>query len=218
MSCTTQIWCLTSAEILEHAVGIISALATVFIAWVAWISKNSLKASADQYRFKREMDHAERILIATYNAKKALLGIKSCFEIMGNLSSQFPETSSTIISDDPIDPKGTTIDGKILIERVNSEEIHSSELIECIPIALSISDNEIHKSLEELSEYFQNVMFVARYLTKYEQGDEGTKQIRLIFNRLFGENNDDLKESGGRIDSIVETIESRCLKILHRSR
>lgn len=218
MSCTVQFWCLTPTEILEHAAGIISALAAVFIAWVAWNGKNSLKASADQYRFKREMDHAERILIATYNAKKALLGIKSCFEIMANLSHQFPETSSKVISDDPIDPKGTTIDGRVLIEKVNSEEIHNNELIECIPIALSISEKDVHDSLQELSEYFQGVMFAARYLTRYEQGEKGTEQIRSIFNKLFGEDNDDTKKGGGRIESIVETIQSRCLRILQRNK
>lgn len=218
MSYTTQIWDLTSTEVLEHATGIISALAAVIIAWAAWKGKNSLKLSADQQRFKREMDHAERILIATYNAKKALLGIKNCFEIMDHLSSQFSETRSTAASDVSFDQKGATIDDKVLIDRVNSEEKHNNELIECIPIALSISEKDVHDSLEELSEYFQSVMFAARYLTRYEQGDEGTKEIRLIFNRLFGEKNDDMTKGGGRIESIVETVQSRCLKILHRNR
>lgn len=218
MLCTEQIWCLEPTEVLEHTFGFISALSAAVIALAAWIGKNSLKMSADQQRFKREMDHAERILITTYNAKKALFGIKNTFEIMNQFSSQYPHAKSAVISDDSMDPSGTTIDGKVLIEKVNSEEKHNNALIECIPIALSISEKEVHDSLEELSEYFQSVIFVARYLTKFEKGYEGTEPIRKVFDRLFGENSGDMQKGRSCIDSIVERIESRCLKILHRNR
>ena len=218
MSCAAQIWCLAPTEILEHTFGLISALSAAVIAWAAWKGKNSLKASADQQRFKREMDHAERILIATYNARKALFSIKNCFEIIVKLRAEVSELSSPKIPDDPLDITHASVDKDILLDRVNGEEMHNNELIECIPIALSISERDVYESLQELSKHFYDVIAAVRYLTKFEKGDEGTKEIRLLFDRLFGEEDEKSNRSGGRIDTIVKTIESRCLKILHRDR
>lgn len=218
MSCTTQIWCLAPTEILEHTFGIISALSAAVIALAAWIGKNSLKTSADQQRFKREMDHAERILIATYNARKALLGINNCFDIIVNLRSEVSGSGSLAMSDDPSDPMGTSVEIKILLERVKDEEIHNNNVIECIPIALSISERDVHDALGELSTHFFHVIAAARYFTKFEKGDKGTEKIRFLFDKLFGEKDENSNRSGGRVDIIVETIESRCLKILHRDK
>lgn len=210
MSC---FWCISLDDVVGHLISGVAAFAAIAVAIAAWKGKDSLESWANQQRFRREMEHAERILIAVYKLRDELNNIYGLFRILDKMSTQLTLQNSLIMEEDLDNLNNSnTIQGQVFNQRIDEAEEIKNSVYECIPISLSIFEKDVQIALKEMVEFFSEISVIAKYNTDFGN-DEGKKMLREVLHRILGEKG----KNNGSIDNQVNLIRSSCTKILQRS-
>lgn len=210
MSC---FWCTSLDDIVGHLLGGVAAFSAVAVAFAAWKGKDSLESWANQQRFRREMEHAERILITVYKLRGELENIYGLFRILDKMDAgiTWPRSSITEKNPDNLN-SNNTIQGQILNQRIDEAEEIKNSVYECIPISLSIFETDVQIALRDMVEFFSEISVVAKYNTDF-RSEDGKKMLREVLHRILGEKG----KNNGAIESQIDLIRNSCTKILQRS-
>ena len=165
---------------------------------------------------ERRRDQAERILTATYKARRALKFVRSPMMWAHELSA-----AEKKLKEDAEQWKLQTVERQRRLvtaqgyfNRLNKTVEERQELTECLPMARALFDGQLEKALEELSHQFWIVeVDVDSYIDDEGQDAEFSRKIRRGMYDVTPADGQ-INEVSERIATSVEVIEGNCLPAL----
>lgn len=184
------------------------ALAVLIAAGVARISINQFRS---QKITERLIEHAERILTATYKAHYALDHVRGAMLWAGELqTAEKMLREADAITGEKDDRDKRLISAQVYIDRLNRISEDRNLLVEVMPISRALWGKELEEEVQKLHRQF---WLVECYATELIDTDDPDRRFALR-KRLAGtcaKNDDDISIEVRRITA---AIEEKCLPIL----
>lgn len=187
---------------------IVGAIAVLVAAAVARISINQFRA---QKITERLVEHAERILTATYKAHYALDHIRGRLLWAGELEAaekKLREADAITGKTDERDKR--MISAQVYIDRLDRMNDDKALLVDVMPTARALWGKELEAEIQKLHHQF---WLIECYATELVDTDDRDSQV--VLRRLLGgtcaKDDDELSVEVRRVTS---AIEERCLPVL----
>ena len=165
---------------------------------------------------ERKLDHAERILIATYKAREALSYVRGIM-MWGHeleVAERKLKEDARQWAQQPEHRQKRLVTAQAYYNRLSKTKPDREELFNCLPMAGALFDAQLQNALSELHKQFWLVeLDVDAYIDDNELDVEFSKKIRRGMYDVSpreGEQND----ISTAIVKAVDTIETYCLPVL----
>ncbi|MDR2874671.1 MAG: hypothetical protein LBV44_01910 [Methylobacillus sp.] len=159
---------------------------------------------------EKKMNHAERILAATYNGEQALKGVRNMFISIFEQDTARKELKK---QDDLIQPKEQLVTAYVFYGRLDSTKGEREALIQCLPMAQALFSSELEQAIKSLIEQFWEVGNAAGFYATSGDGidDEVTREAKRKMYEGISPNKNEVTDA---IKSAVKTIKNICLPVL----
>lgn len=204
-------WAATGA-MLQGEGTIIGAIAVIV---AAVIGGTSFKSWRRQQVTGRKLAQAERILEATYKARRALSYVRS--PMMWGNELKVAEDALKDNEDWQMQAEAKQkriITTQAYFNRLNNTRDEQNALDQCLPMARALFGEELEKAIESLRHQFWIVQVDAESYMDDEGGDQDfTRKIRRGMYAIEP-HDDELNEVTEKIEAAIATIEATCLPVL----
>ncbi len=192
----------------------IGALAGAFaVGFAAWLASNSFENWRKQKLSERRMDQAERVLTATYKARRALGLVRNpmlwAHEL--NAAQEYLEKQDNWGSVDD-GRKDRLISAQARYDRLNSVSDERKAIDECLPMARALFGERVEMALETLNRQF-HLINVAIDANTWE-GNDPEFQRSLREDLSSSSSSDRPNKMNTCIEEQVNAIEEICLPVL----
>lgn len=213
MTCTTNIDWATTGVMLQGIGTVIGAISVIVAAIIGSRTFGSWKR---QTLSGRHIDQAERILTATYNARRGLSHLRSpvtlphelyAAELQLKENGQWDKTF-------PESERRNLAMAHALYNRLNSTRDYQRALQECQPMARAFFGERLEKAIEKLNHQYWTVKV---YIDAYQIDKSGadTEFRRKVESAIWeGYPPDEVNEVDQIIASQVNLIEEICVPVL----
>lgn len=211
-ACASTIdWAATGA-MLQGEGTIIGALAVLI---AAWFGKTTFEAWRKQQVAARKLFQAERILEATYKARRALKYVRGVMLWAHELSVAEETLKADPQWDLQLEAKQKRlITAQAFYNRLNRTREEREALDQCLPMARALFGEELEKTIESLSHQFWIVQVdVDSYIDDDGSDQNFSKKIRYGMYEI-GPPQGEVNEVTEKIEAAVATIEATCLPVL----
>jgi hypothetical protein len=212
-TCTTAIdWAATGAMLSGEGT-IIGAVAVIV---AAVIGGTTFKSWRRQQVAERKLFQAERILEATYKARRALSGVRHAF-----MWGHEREAAEESLKADPrwnqhVEAKQKRmVTAQAYFNRLNRSREEQDALDQCLPMARALFGEELEKAIEKLNHQFWIVRVdVESYIDDNGADPEFSAKIRRGMYEIKPPEGEPANEVSQAIEAAVGTIEATCLPVL----
>lgn len=211
MSCPTLFSCFSLPELLKSVNDGASALAAIFVIVGMLAGRKAVRVWEERKKIERKMNHAERIMIAVYNARSALTRIRNPFSNAYEQNIAIQNLKEVFGKEDNKDFGAGQISGMTCINRWDSEKEFYDEIYDCIPIARAFFERDLYFALNDIVKLFNNVRFAAGSLVEQINDDAYYQDLR---ERIYGISFKDEANTDKGIDEQIAIVESILLPIL----
>lgn len=194
-------------EILGATNDILSAFAAIAVIAAAIYGGNRIMIWDARAKKERRRVHAERIIVAVYNARSALGRIRSSISVGGNEGSAAEENLKEIFkNENKTEFSYYQINGMICVNRWKFEFDFYNELHECLPFAKAFFGNNMHDAIMSIVVKFNRVRGAADSLAVHRIDDGRSENLlEVIFENYRGEDDKIYVEVNKQVD-IIENI------------
>lgn len=195
--------------------GLGTILGAVAIIVAAWLGSQTFKTWRRQNVSERKIKEAERILTATYKARRQLAyvrnGVMWAAEL--NKAEEHLVAEGEIVEGDGRDHK-KLIEAQVFYTRLNKAHDVRVELDECLPMARALFGHEVEQALEALNHHFHTVQVYvdANHRDKAEADRPFRRKIESAI--WTGYPSKEENELDLEIEKNVALIERACLPAL----
>ena len=190
-------------------IGAVGGAVTALVA--AILAKNTVESWKQQKVAERKFEHAERTLVATYNAREALAHVRSPLIHAHELHSARQELEAS--------PEWTTVDdakqdrmitAQAMVNRMAHTQAAFTELAACIPFAKAMFGNDLEEALRELH---RQRWIVRTYIDAYVDGGDGDWMVE-VRSELWNSMDAPKGKVSDAVAQAMAVIEGTCLAAL----
>lgn len=194
-----------TSEILSATSDIISAFAAIAVIAAAFYGGKKIKIWEERSKKGRRLIHAERIIVAAYQARSSLLHIRSSISLDGQEHDIARKDLKEIFKDKgKVEFSHYQVNGMVCINRWNDRFDSYNELYECMPFAKAFFGNDLYGALMSIARKFNRVRRAADSLAAHRIDDKRAKDLyEIVFDKASSE--DDIVEN--EINEQVDIIE-----------
>jgi len=203
----------TATGTMLQGIGTLVGAAAVLIA--AWLGATTFESWRKQKVGERKLFQAERILEATYKARRALRYVRGIMMWAHELTA-----AESTLNDDPhwqaqIDAKQKRlVTAQAYFNRINRTKEEREALDQCLPMARALFGEELEQAIESLNHQFWIVQVdVESYIDDDGSDPDFTRKIRRGMYEIKPPEGE-VNEVTEAIEKSVETIEKHCLPVL----
>ena len=165
---------------------------------------------------ERHIEQAERILTATYKARRAFKYVRRPMTLAYELTAAEEKLKENADAwrDQPDDRRKRLVSAQAFLNRLNAVRQEQEDLTNCLPMARALFGEHVEKAVESLNHQFWIIQVDAESYVDDDGSDQGfTRKIRRgMYDIKLGEN--EVNEVTNAIETAVETIENACLPTL----
>lgn len=196
------------SEILGAANDIVSAFAAFAVIVVAIYGGGKIRIWDARAKKDRKRVHAERIIVATYNARSALSHIRNSRSVDGQEHDIARKDLKKIFKDeDEVEFNYYQVNGMVCINRWNNRFDSYNELYECMPFAKAFFGNELHDALMLIAGKFNRVRSAADSLAAHRISNKRAEELlERIFENNHGEDDVIYIEVNEQVDKIESIL------------
>lgn len=208
LSWTSTEW--SAVGSLLSGVGTIVGAISVLVA--AWLASNTFEGWRRQKLSERRIEQAERLLTATYKARRALGYVRSPLVLAHELkvAEEFLEKQDFWLTVSP-KRKDRLISSQATLERLNKVFEDRRELDECLPMARALFGEKVEAAVETLNKQFHFVS-IAADANSWEDNDSAFQ--KSIREDLFSGSDSRPNSMDTVIAAQVKLIEDECVPVL----
>mgnify|MGYP001232343643 CR=1 FL=1 len=191
-------------------IGTIGGAAAVLVAAV--LAKNTVDSWKRQKIAERKFEHAERTLVASYNAREALAHIRSPMIHGHELHSarQQLETEAGWAGFDKA-KQDRLETAQAMINRMQDTQAAFAELADCTPFAKALFGDELDKALRQLH---RQRWIVRTYVDAYADGGGDPEWLVEVRSEMWQPMDSTKGKVSAAIAEAMVTIEATCLPAL----
>lgn len=188
-------------------------LGAVAVIWAARLASNTYEGWRKQKLAERRIDQAERILTATYQARRALNHVRSPMMWAHELHAAEEHLAKKDFWQ-TLDTKRKTslTSAQAYFNRINAVKDERLALDECLPMARALFGEEIEAALDELNHQFHVVGVAADMIADHDDDREFAQKLRSDLSSSSSPNRPN--EMNEIIAAKVKLIENAMLPIL----
>jgi hypothetical protein len=204
-------WAATGAMLSGEGT-LLGAAAVIF---AAVVGRNTFKSWRRQEVTGRKLTQAERILEATYKARRALKYVRGVMMWGHELSAAEEKLKADPQFAMQLEARQKRlITAQAYYNRLNRTREERDALDQCLPMARALFSEELEKAIESLSHQFWIVQVdVDSYIDDDGSDQEFTKKIRRGMYEVAPPEGE-VNEVTEKIEAAVATIEATCLPVL----
>jgi hypothetical protein len=197
--------------VLSGAGTIIGALAVI---GAAYLGSRTFEGWRKQTLSHRKIEHAERILTATYKVKRGLSQVRN--PILGGYDLQMAENDLKAKGELPgdEDSKRKITTAHLYFTRLNAVLDDRKELEKCQPMARAIFGEELELAMEGLNHQFQRVNAAVQAQYRFEENTERAFREKIEATLWAGYPTPENNKLDCEIAAQVATIEQYCFPVL----
>jgi hypothetical protein len=197
-----------SASIGAVLQGVGSLASAAAIVFAAWIASDTYKAWRRQKLSERRMEQAERVLTATYKARRALAFVRSPMMTAAELDTAREQLGIDALSYAMTPEQSCKASAQGYMNRLSAVRSERIEIDECLPMARALFGEEVETALDTLNHQFHLVQVAANMSVWVQaRGD----YIRDLSSASGADGKNPMNDL---IDEKVKTIEDACLPVL----
>lgn len=191
-------------------------LGAVAVIVAAAIGGSTFKSWRKQQLAERKLLQAERILEATYKARRALSAVRSPALWGHEMSAAEERLKADPRWDDHLEAKQRRlVTAQAYYDRIGRAQPERDALDQCLPMARALFGEELEKAIEALNHQFWIVRVdVECYIDDNGADPEFSAKLRRGMYDVVPAPNDPANEISDAIKTAVATIEATCLPIL----
>jgi hypothetical protein len=197
-----------------QGVGSLAGAFAVFYA--AWLASDTFESWRRQKLSERRIEQAERILTATYKARRGLSNVRSPMIWAHELDAA--EEKLKELNKWPAGTADQTRSktAQSYYNRLNEEFRHRQELEECQPMARALCGQELEQALATLNHQFHTIGVNIRAKHREPEGNierANSDRVQAILSEGYP-HGEDPNEMDERIAVVVKKIEDECVPVL----
>lgn len=193
--------------------GIGSLASALAVAYAAWKASNTFDGWRKQKLSEGRIEQAERILTATYKARRALEYVRSplvsAYE-MSEAENQLERRADWARMSPDLRKKFTT--AQAYCNRLDKVLDERREIDECLPMARALFGSGVEEALDNLNRQFQKVGVAAQAITWGTNDRDFERSNRAVLSNVRGP--DMPNEMTELVAEKVKIIEDACLPVL----
>lgn len=204
-------WAATGAMV--QGIGTVLGAQALLVA--AWFGKTTFEAWRKQQVAGRKLIQAERILEATYTARRGLRYVRQIMMFGHELKAAEESLKENKDWINQVDSKQKRIvSAQAYFNRLNATSEDREALDQCLPMARALFGEELEEAIEKLRHQFWIVQIdVESYIDDDGSDRDFSKKIRRGMYEIKPMDGD-TNEVTDAIESSVATIEKHCLPVL----
>jgi hypothetical protein len=211
MMCGNIDWAATGTML--YGLGTILGALAIFGA--AWLGSQTFNSWRLQNLSERKVKQAERILTATYKARRQLAYVRNgaMWAAELNKAEESLKAKGEIVTGDKRDHR-KLIEAQAYYNRLNDARDVRVELDECLPMARALFGHEVEQALEALNHHFHTVQVYvdANHRDKEEADRDFRRKIESTIWSGYPPN--EVNELDVEIEKNVSLIEDVCVPAL----
>jgi hypothetical protein len=196
----------------------LGSLAGAFaVFYAAWVASDTFGSWRRQKLSERRIDQAERILTATYKARRGLSNVRNPMIWAHELVA-----AEEKLKDEEHWPAGKAEQHRLktaqaYYNRLNEEFRHRQELQDCQPMARALFGEDLEQRLAELNHHFHTIGVHVRAKAPHEPEGNVDRAFLDKVQAILCEgypHDDGTNEMDQKIASVVKKIEDECVPVL----
>ncbi|XBQ15176.1 MAG: hypothetical protein ABL308_09430 [Oceanicaulis sp.] len=193
--------------------GIGSIAGALAIIGAAWFASNTFDSWRRQKLSERRIEQAERILTATYKARRALRYVRSPMLWAHELDAaekELTERDDWPMADAAL--RRRMVSAQTYFDRLNRTLEERKSIDECLPMARALFGEEVENALDELNRQFHLVSIAAE--ASVDAGNDRDFQRSLRADLSSAGGSKEPNKMNETIEAQVAAIEAVCLPVL----
>lgn len=200
------------AEIGVVLQGVGSLAGAAAFVYAAWTASNTFHGWRRQTLAERQIKEAERILTATYHARRALDHIRH--HVLWSAERSAAAEQLGIDADDPAQSREQrdAVDRQVHLTRLEQVSAERNSLVDCLPMARALFDPKVEAALEKLHWCFRCYEAAAMELFTLPPDNATRTALRTDLNAVAKEDGENRLNI--LIAQKVADVEEVCLPVL----